>query len=158
MVAAGVRSHPNPRHSRHAILHGAGTGDRLARRHCFGGCVQSRRDSLPPAYGSSALCRRHAVIIPKSVAVLPFENLSNDANNAYFADGIQEEILTRLAGIADLKVISRTSTQQYQSKPRNLSQIAKQLGVANILEGSVQKAADQVRVNVQLINAQTDSR
>jgi len=101
--------------------------------------------------------RRLAVIIPKSVAVLPFENLSNDANNAYFADGIQEEILTRLAGIADLKVISRTSTQQYQSKPRNLSQIVKQLGVANILEGSVQKAADQVRVNVQLINAQTDS-
>jgi serine/threonine protein kinase/Tfp pilus assembly protein PilF len=101
--------------------------------------------------------RRPAVIIPKSVAVLPFENLSNDANNAYFADGIQEEILTRLAGIADLKVISRTSTQQYQSKSRNLSQIAKQLGVANILEGSVQKAADQVRVNVQLINAQTDS-
>ena len=101
--------------------------------------------------------RRPAVIIPKSVAVLPFENLSNDANNAYFADGIQEEILTRLAGIADLKVISRTSTQQYQSKPRNLSQIAKQLGVANILEGSVQKAAGQVRVNVQLINAQTDS-
>jgi TolB-like protein len=101
--------------------------------------------------------RRPAVIIPKSVAVLPFENLSNDANNAYFADGIQEEILTRLASIADLKVISRTSTQQYQSKPRNLSQIVKQLGVANILEGSVQKAADQVRVNVQLINAQTDS-
>src|SRR5204863_6599589 len=101
--------------------------------------------------------RRPAVIIPKSVAVLPFENLSNDANNAYFADGIQEEILTRLAGIADLKVISRTSTQQYQSKSRNLSQIAKQLGVANILEGSVQKAADQVRISVQLINAQTDA-
>ena len=74
-----------------------------------------------------------------------------------FADGIQEEILTRLASIADLKVISRTSTQRYQSKPRNLAEIAKQLGVANILEGSVQKAADQVRVNVQLINAQTDS-
>ena len=93
----------------------------------------------------------------KSIAVLPFQNLSPDPDNAYFADGIQEEILTRLAGIADLKVISRTSTQRYQSKPRNLSQIAKQLGVANILEGSVQKAADQVRVNVQLINAQTDS-
>ena len=89
--------------------------------------------------------------------MLPFENLSSDADNAYFAEGIQEEILTRLASIADLKVISRTSTQRYQSKPRNLSQIAKQLGVANILEGSVQKAADQVRVNVQLINAQTDS-
>ena len=93
----------------------------------------------------------------KSIAVLPFENLSPDPDNAYFADGIQEEILTRLAGIAGLKVISRTSTQRYQSKPRNLGEIAKQLGVANILEGSVQKAADQVRVNVQLINAQTDS-
>jgi len=93
----------------------------------------------------------------KGVAVLPFENLSPDPDNAYFADGIQEEILTRLASIADLKVISRTSTQQYQSKPRNLREIAKQLGVANIVEGSVQKAADHVRVNVQLINAQTDS-
>ena len=93
----------------------------------------------------------------KSIAVLPFQNLSPDPDNAYFADGIQEEILTRLAGIADLKVISRTSTQRYQSKPRNLAQIAKQLGVANILEGSVQKAADQVRVSVQLINAQTDA-
>ena len=89
--------------------------------------------------------------------MLPFENLSDDPDNAYFADGIQEEILTRLASIADLKVISRTSTQRYQSKPRNLAEIAKQLGVANILEGSVQKAGDQVRVNVQLINAQTDS-
>src|SRR6516165_4829654 len=93
----------------------------------------------------------------KSVAVLPFENRSEDKANAYFADGIQDEILTRLSKIGDLKVISRTSTRQYQSKPRNLREIAKQLGVANILEGSVQKAADQVRVNVQLINAQTDS-
>src|SRR5205814_7109359 len=80
-----------------------------------------------------------------------------DPNNAYFAEGIQEEILTRLAGIAGLKVISRTSTQQYQSKPKNLREIAKQLGVSNILEGNVQKAGEQVRVNVQLINAQTDS-
>ena len=93
----------------------------------------------------------------KSIAVLPFENRSEDKANAYFADGIQDEILTRLSKIADLKVISRTSTRQYQSKPANLREIAKQLGVANILEGSVQKAADQVRVNVQLINAQTDS-
>ena len=98
---------------------------------------------------------RHPVT--NGVAVLPFENLSADPDNAYFAEGIQEEILTRLASIADLKVISRTSTQQYQSKPGNLREIAKQLGVANILEGSVQKVADQVRVNVQLINAQTDS-
>jgi TolB-like protein/Flp pilus assembly protein TadD len=95
--------------------------------------------------------------VTNGVAVLPFENLSPDPENAYFAEGIHEEILTRLASIAGLKVISRTSTQQYQSKPRNLTEIAKQLGVANILEGSVQKAADQLRVNVQLINAQTDS-
>jgi TolB-like protein/Tfp pilus assembly protein PilF len=93
----------------------------------------------------------------KSIAVLPFENMSSDPDNAYFADGIQGEILTRLASVADLKVISRTSTLQYQSKPGRLAEIAKQLGVANILEGSVQKVADQVRVNVQLINAQTDS-
>src|SRR5207237_3420355 len=95
--------------------------------------------------------------VTNGVAVLPFENLSRDPDNAYFAEGIQEEILTRLASIADLKVISHTSTQHYQSKPRNLSQIAKQLGVANVLERSVQKVADTVRVNVQLINAQTDS-
>src|SRR5215510_7277170 len=93
----------------------------------------------------------------KSIAVLPFENLSPDPGNAYFAEGIQEEILTRLASISDLKVISRTSTQPYHSKPRNLGEIAEQLGVANILEGSVQKAGDQVRVNAQLINAQTNS-
>ncbi|HEU5239531.1 MAG TPA: protein kinase, partial [Pyrinomonadaceae bacterium] len=98
---------------------------------------------------------RHPVT--NGIAVLPFENLSPDPDNAYFADGIQDEILTRLASVADLKVISRTSTQRYQTKPRNLSQIARQLGVAHVLEGSVQKAADQVRVNVQLINAQTDS-
>src|SRR6059058_837761 len=97
-----------------------------------------------------------SAIPEKSIAVLPFENLSEEKANAYFADGIQEEILTRLASIADLKVISRTSTQRYQSKPGNLAEIAKQLGVANILEGRVQKVANQVRVNVQLINAQTD--
>ena len=93
----------------------------------------------------------------KSIAVLPFENRSEDKANAYFADGIQDEILTRLSKIADLKVISRTSTQQFQSKPANLHDIAKQLGVVNILEGSVQKVADQVRVNVRLVSVQTDS-
>jgi TolB-like protein/class 3 adenylate cyclase/Tfp pilus assembly protein PilF len=93
----------------------------------------------------------------KSIAVLPFENLSEEKANAYFADGIQDEILTRLAKIADLKVISRTSTQQYQSKPGNLREIASQLGVAHILEGSVQKSGDAVRVNVQLIKAANDS-
>jgi TolB-like protein/Tfp pilus assembly protein PilF len=89
--------------------------------------------------------------------VLPFENLSPYPDSAYLADGIQEEILTRLANIADLRVISHTSTRHYQTKPRNLGEIGKQLGVANVLEGSVQKIADQVRVNVRLVNAQTDS-
>ncbi len=93
----------------------------------------------------------------KSIAVLPFANLSEDKANAYFAEGIQDEILTRLSKIADLKVISRTSTQHFKSAPGNLSEIAKQLGVAYILEGSVQKSGDAVRVNVQLIKAANDS-
>ncbi len=93
----------------------------------------------------------------KSIAVLPFENRSEDKANAYFADGIQDEILTRLSKIADLKVISRTSTEHYKSAPENLPEIAKQLGVAHIVEGSVQKSGDAVRVNVQLIKAANDS-
>src|SRR6476620_2041795 len=97
-----------------------------------------------------------STIPDKSIAVLPFENLSRDPDNAYFATGIQNEILTRLAKIAALKVISHTSTQQYPSRPSNLSEIARQLGVANVLEGSVQRAADQVHINVQLIRAATD--
>jgi TolB-like protein/Tfp pilus assembly protein PilF/class 3 adenylate cyclase len=104
---------------------------------------------------------RQATVTPlppaKSIAVLPFENLSEEKGNAYLADGIQEEILTRLSNIADLKVIARTSTERYKSAPANLREIAEQLGVANVLEGSVQKAADQVRVNVQLINAATQA-
>jgi TolB-like protein/Tfp pilus assembly protein PilF len=96
-------------------------------------------------------------ISQKSIAVLPFENLSEDKANAYFAEGIQDEILTRLSKIADLKVISRTSTQHYKSTPENLHEIAKQLGVAHILEGRVQKSGDAVRVNVQLIKAADDS-
>src|SRR5881392_992165 len=99
-----------------------------------------------------------AVAIPeKSIAVMPFENLSRDPDNAYFADGIQDEILTRLSKIADLKVISRTSTQHYKSAPENLPEIARLLGVAHILEGSVQKSGESVRVNVQLIKAANDS-
>ena len=93
----------------------------------------------------------------KSIAVLPFENLSEDKANAYFADGIQDEILTRLSKIADLKVISRTSTQNYRTRPKNVPEIARQLGVAHILEGSVQKSGQTVRVNVQLIKAANDS-
>ena len=93
----------------------------------------------------------------KSIAVLPFKNLSRDPDNAYFAEGIQDEILTRLAKIADLKVIARTSTQKYKSAPDNLRDVGKQLGVANILEGSVQRSGDLVHVNVQLIRADTDA-
>ncbi|MBO0694885.1 MAG: protein kinase [Verrucomicrobia bacterium] len=100
---------------------------------------------------------RTSPVLERSIAVLPFENLSTNPEDAYFAEGIQEEILTRLAKITDLRVISRTSTRRYQSRPGNLSQIARQLGVANIVEGSVQKAGNQARVNAQLINARTDS-
>src|SRR5205814_1020732 len=101
--------------------------------------------------------RPTASIPEKSIAVLPFENRSEDKANAYFADGIQDEILTRLSKIADLKVISRTSTQHYKSAPENLPEIARQLGVAHILQGSVQKSGDTMRVNVQLIKAADDS-
>ncbi|HEY3600777.1 MAG TPA: adenylate/guanylate cyclase domain-containing protein, partial [Chthoniobacterales bacterium] len=106
-----------------------------------------------PVVGASEIA---ANIPEKSIAVLPFENLSDDKANAYFTEGIQDEILTRLSKIADLKVISRTSTQKYKSAPDNLRDIAKQLGVANILEGSVQKAANAVHINVQLIRTATD--
>jgi len=108
------------------------------------------RDRRPP--GAPELAA-----LEKSIAVLPFENRSEDKANTYFADGIQDEILTRLSKIADLKVISRTSTQHYKSAPENLREIAKQLGVAHILEGSVQKSGNAVRVNVQLIKAANDS-
>src|SRR6266699_510882 len=107
----------------------------------------------PPSSVAPAL----PAISEKSIAVLPFENLSEEKANAYFADGIQDEILTRLSKIADLKVISRTSTHHYKSAPENLPEIAKQLNVAHIVEGRVQKSGDAVRVNVQLIKAANDS-
>jgi TolB-like protein/Tfp pilus assembly protein PilF len=116
--------------------------------------------ALAAIIGGIAILSRYRVPLAapeKSIAVLPFENLSEDKANAYFAEGIQDEILTRLSKIADLKVISRTSTQHYKSAPGNLREIAKQLGVAHILEGSVQKSGDAVRVNVQLIRATNDS-
>jgi TolB-like protein/class 3 adenylate cyclase len=101
---------------------------------------------------------RSTLVAPeKSIAVLPFENLSEDKTNAYFADGTQNEILTKLAGIGDLKVISRTSTAKYKSKPENLKTVARELGVASVLEGSVQKAGGTVRVNVQLLDARSDT-
>jgi TolB-like protein/Tfp pilus assembly protein PilF len=93
----------------------------------------------------------------KSIAILPFENLSEEKANAYFAEGVQDEILTKLSGVRDLKVISRTSTAKYQSKPDNLKTVANELGVTTLLEGAVQKSGDQVRINVQLIDARTDS-
>jgi adenylate cyclase len=105
----------------------------------------------------SAARTEGATVPSKSIAVLPFDNLSRDPDNAFFTEGIQDEILTRLAKVADLKVISRTSTQHFKSAPEDLRDIAKKLGVMNILEGSVQKVADRVRVNVQLINAMTDA-
>ncbi len=111
-----------------------------------------------PQHDASPARAEVATAIPeKSIAVLPFDSLSEDKSNAYFAEGVQDEILTRLAKVADLKVISRTSTQHLKSVPDNLPQIARQLGVAHVLEGSVQKANDQIRVNVQLINALTDT-
>ena len=117
----------------------------------------SRQKTATVAPALTSASSAAAAIPAKSIAVLPFDNLSDDKSNAFFAEGVQDEILTRLAKVADLKVISRTSTQHFKSAPDNLPQIAKQLGVANILEGSVQKANDQVRVNVQLINALTDA-
>ena len=110
--------------------------------------------------GRSALRNQQsgqAEITNKSIAILPFENLSEEKANAYFAEGIQDEILTKLAVVRDLKVISRTSTAKYQSKPDNLKAVAKELGVSTVLEGAVQRAGDKVRVNVQLIDARTDS-
>jgi TolB-like protein len=113
---------------------------------------QAQRKNAAPANENPA-----TAIPEKSIAVLPFGNLSSDKENAYFADGIQDEILTRLSKIADLKVISRTSTLHYKSRPENVPEIAKQLGVAHVLEGSVQKSGDAVRINVQLIKAASDS-
>ena len=115
------------------------------------------RYTAPPQPAAVQRPSGSASVPGKSIAVLPFENLSRDRDNAYFAEGVQEEIITRLAKIADLKVISRTSTQRYKSSPDDLSQIAERLGVSSILEGSVQKAADRVRVSVQLIDATTEA-
>jgi TolB-like protein/Flp pilus assembly protein TadD len=117
------------------------------------GNATPRHDGSPARTEASTV----STVPQKSIAVLPFENLSDDKNAAYFADGIQDEILTKLASIADLKVISRTSTAKYKSKPEDLKTVSQQLGVANVLEGSVQKAGDKVRVNVQLIDARADS-
>src|SRR5437870_12095016 len=109
---------------------------------------QRLHPNVSPAVSSS---------LEKSIAVLPFDNLSRDPDNAYFSDGIQDEILTKLAGIGDLKVISRSSSAKYKSKPEDLKTVGRELGVATVLEGSVQKAAGKVRVNVQLLDARIDA-
>src|SRR6202011_665308 len=118
-----------------------------------------RSKPSPTAASSTTLVASGAAAIPeKSIAVLPFENLSDEKQNAFFTDGVQDEILTDLAKIADLKVISRTSVMQYKSgASRNLREIGQQLGVAHLLEGSVQRAANRVRVNAQLIDARNDA-
>src|ERR1700676_1697660 len=137
---------PTPGKKRHAWIYIAAIGAAISVALFFLGRYTMRTAIAP----SSELPA-------KSIAVLPFENLSDDKANAYFADGIQDEILTKLASVADLKVISRTSTAKYKSKPEDLKTVSQQLAVANVLEGSVQKAADKVRVNVQLIDARADS-
>jgi TolB-like protein/Tfp pilus assembly protein PilF len=116
----------------------------------------SRQKGSHSSASTSSPTSAVAAIAEKSIAVLPFDNLSRDPDNAYFAEGIQDEILTRLAKIAALKVISRSSTQKYKSSPDNLREVGQQLGVANLLEGSVQKIANAVHINVQLIRAATD--
>src|ERR1041385_9352707 len=122
-------------------------------RYSASSIATSRQDAAPARAEAGTV----STIPQKSIAVLPFDNLSEEKGNAYFAEGIQDEILTRLAKVADLKVISRTSTQHYKSAPENLPEVAKQLGVTNIVEGSVQKVGDAVRINVQLIKASNDS-
>jgi TolB-like protein len=121
----------------------------------FAGTSQGRvvRAATTPAMPNES----PSAVNRKSIAVLPFENLSEDKGNAYFADGMQDMILTKLAGIGDLRVISRSSTEKYQSRPDNLKTVAAELGVATILEGSVQKAGDEVLINVQLIDAASDN-
>ncbi len=112
--------------------------------------ADARAPAAPPAPTT-------APVIEKSIAVLPFENLSDEKSNAYFADGIQDQILTKLTSVADLKVISRISTAKYKSKPENLKTVAQELGVATVLEGTVQRAGERVRVNVQLVDARADT-
>ena len=150
MVADALHRHSRGRAWIYVVIIGAALSVALF---FLGRC--SARNSVTPQQDAS-WARAHPMI-DKSIAVLPFDNLSRDPDNAFFAEGVQDEILTRLAKVADLKVIARTSTQKFKSSPENLSDIAKQLGVFNILEGSVQKANDQVRVNVQLINATTNA-
>jgi TolB-like protein/Tfp pilus assembly protein PilF len=150
IIAAGLLAFQLLRPNAHVALQGEASFDKLGTS-----SAMPKTEGLA-LHGESPTGAQPS-IPEKSIAVLPFDSLSEDKSNAYFAEGIQDEVITRLAKIADLKVISRTSTQRFKSAPSDLRDIARQLGVRNILEGSVQKANDQVRVNVQLINALTDA-
>ncbi|MEO8438600.1 MAG: FlgO family outer membrane protein [Spartobacteria bacterium] len=119
--------------------------------------IKRTEDAPPDAPGAPKAFGATSAVSEKSIAVLPFENLSDDRENTFFADGVHDDILSSLARIADLKVISRTSVQQYRSSARNLREIGEALGVAHILEGTVRRAGNRVRVNAQLINARTDA-
>ena len=142
---------------RHAWVYVVIIGAAISVALFFVGRYTAGNSGTPRETASAARTEAATVLPAKSIAVLPFESLSEDKSNEYFAEGVQDEILTRLAKVADLKVIARTSTQRFKSAPANLPEIARQLGVMNILEGSVQKVNDQVRVNVQLINAMTEA-
>src|SRR5215475_5163614 len=123
----------------------------------FPKCSGRFKRIAPACAGWKRPTRSALANVEKSIAVLPFENLSEEKGNVYFAEGIKDEILTKLASVRDLKVISRTSTAKYQSKPDNLKSVAQELGVSTVLEGAVQKAGDKVRINVQLIDARADT-
>src|SRR5262249_16893598 len=148
-AAKGAASRPAPAFRREHLLIAGGI--LLVAAMGIGVWFYSRKAPLP------SLPPPTASLPEKSIAVLPFENLSRDPDNAYFAEGIKDEILTKLATVRDLKVISRTSTAKYQSKPDNLKAAAQELGVSTVLEGAVQRAGDKVRVNVQLIDARADT-
>src|SRR5262249_16048367 len=139
LTSQGIRVTPGA-HRRHSVIALVATGVIIS-----------------AAAGFFLLPRVSAYKTDKSIAVLPFENLTEQKGNAYFGEGIKNEIVTKLATVRDLKVISRTSTAKYQSKPHNLKTVAKELGVSTVLEGAVQKAGDKVRVNVQLIDARADT-
>ena len=149
-------SAPMPRTARQRLLIGAAALVLIALGVFAFQSLRSKSGKAPRQSEAATTFHNTAAIPEKSIAVLPFENLSDDKANAYFAEGIQDEILTRLSKIAALKVISRTSTQKYKSAPDNLREVGQQLGVANLLEGSVQKAGNAVHINVQLIKAATD--
>src|SRR6266487_1028605 len=158
LLATNVGVAPPARPKSHAWIYVVAIGAVLSIGLFLLGRYTARSDAVSRSTSEELRRDKQSSSIPqKSIAVLPFENLSDEKANAYFAEGIQNEILTRLASVRDLKVISRTSTAKYQSKPDNLKTVAQDLGVSTVLEGAVQKAGEIVRVNVQLINTHSDT-